>query len=116
VGSKGTGNFGDFSPAIPSADRCAEPIEDGLEEVARSEELLGGGTVPAPGTALRLRSELVDGRLAIEVTGGRVVGLLPTKYSYLALCMARGIRYDGGVVSSSSGPIPRIRVSLVQSA
>jgi hypothetical protein len=113
VGSSRTGSFGDYQPGVPSIDKCQTSVHDEIEEVALSEFWVRTAAVPPAGAGVRLRPEPEDGRLVVESSDGdQAVGLFPTKYSYLALCMARGFRYEGAVTASSSRPIPMVRVSL----
>jgi hypothetical protein len=113
MGSGGTGRPRDYDPSGP-ADRCADPLPDiPLEEVATSDYYRRVRTVPPRGTGVRLRTELVSGRLGVEVADtGELLGLIPTPYNFLRACIARGYRYDGAVTSSAAGQLPMIRVQL----
>lgn len=113
MGSDRTGSFGDYQPRTPSADKCAAPVEDDVEEAALGDYYVRNKDLPVVGSEVRLRTEPEDGRIVVEQTSDSVaIGLFPTKYSYLAICMARGFRYEGAVTASSAKPTPSVRVSL----
>jgi hypothetical protein len=112
MGSSGTGKFETYSPRTPSQDQCGEPIEADLEEVGSSERVVAGSGLPAAGDAVRVRPELTDGRLVVEDSTGASVGLLPTEFSYLSICIARATSYSGAVVSAADKPVHRLRVAL----
>lgn len=134
MGSTGTGRFTDY-PGTPSgssktgsgngsegqggggaskADQCLHMIESvALEEVARSEYFVAHKILPSAGTAVIVRSSLIGGRIGVEtVPALELVGLLPTEYNYLLQCMKQGYNYPGKVISTTSKPIPVVRVNL----
>lgn len=138
MGSSGTGRFTDY-PGTPSGssktgsgngsgeggqsgdgggvsktDQCLRVIENvALEEVARSAYFNAHKSLPPTGTAVAVRSSLVGGRIAVEtIPALELVGLLPTEYNYLLQCMKQGYKYPGKVVSTTSKPVPVVRVDL----
>jgi hypothetical protein len=131
MGSSGTGKFTDY-PGTPrgsakarSAQGGAEKAEDQidecervlqnitLEEVARCAYFKTHNALPAVLSAVRVRSSLVGGRIAVEtLSPAEVVGLLPTEYNYLLQCMEQNYKYSGQVKSTRNRPVPVIRVDL----
>ena len=94
-------------------DVCIQPIENArLVEIERSEYFKTKKQVPAEGLKILLRKELSKGRLVVETKAGQSIGFLPTKYSYLRLCMQKGFSYKGEVVASALTPVPKIFVDL----
>lgn len=122
MGSSGSGRFTDYSGSKPTSgggagsggssgsDQCRQAISAELEEVAQCDFFASTSSVPAPGTVLTLRHEARI--VAVDGNGARV-GVLPTKYNYLAVCLREGISYSGIVVSSSVAPIPRVTADFV---
>ena len=106
-GSGGSGNSKDTNI-------CEQKITDvPLEEVARLAYFKAHAAAPAVGTAVKDLSELVGGRVGVEVsTSKEVVGLLPTQYNYLLQCVKQGYSYQGSVTSVSHKPILVVRVNL----
>lgn len=131
MGSTGTSRFTDY-PGTPSGsaktvrtksgdakgkeevDQCERRLTNvALEEVGRCEYIQAHRGPPAVGTTVAVRMVLVGGRLGVETVDGKeVVGLLPTEYNYLLQCMKQGYTYTGQVKSTSSRPVPVVRVDL----
>ncbi len=112
MGSSGSGTFGNYQPSERAS--CDEPIDTDLEEVARADYYSKRGTVPPVGTKVRLHEAAVKGRLAVEtVKKPEPIGLLPTSFQHLVLCLKKGYSYDGEVTASGGKKIPVITVSLV---
>lgn len=109
----GGGGGGGGKPEEPN--KCADPINDlALEDVATSPYFTKHNAVPPVKTKVRIRKKLVSGRIAVEtVSDGEVVGNIPTMYNYLRKCLEKGWTYDGQVVDSSAGKLPKVKVSLV---
>ena len=112
MGSSGSGTLGNYQPSEKAS--CDEPIATDLEEVAREEYFSGRGTVPPVGTKLQLHKGTVKGRLIVEtVKKPEIIGLLPTSFHHLVLCLKKGYSYDGEVTASGGKKIPVVTVSLV---
>lgn len=113
-GSGGSGGGGQGGGSASKTDQCLHMIESvALEEVARSEYFITHKILPPTGTAVAVRSSLVGGRIGVEtVPTLELVGLLPTEYNYLLQCMKQGYKYPGKVISTTSKPIPVVRVNL----
>lgn len=117
MGSSGSGRFSDYSGTTSSSgggagsggssgtDQCRQAISVEFEEVAQCDFFASSGNVPPTGTELTLRH---DSRIVAVDGSGLRVGVLPTRYNYLAGCLRDGINYSGIVVSSSLVPVPRI--------
>lgn len=131
MGSSGSGNFSDYSGSHggssggegggaagggsnPNTDRCLEDIEGvRIQEIENSEYYKSHGAIPRQGTKVVVRSNLLDGRIAVETkSGNEVIGLLPTKLNYLRRCIEQGHSYSGEISESSGGLVPSLRVDL----
>jgi len=123
MGSTGTGKFSDYpggkgkgkggAANDDTPNQCDKAIGDiPLEDVARSEFYTTQNQVPPVHTVVKLRRNLVGGRLAIETESGMVIGLLPSRHNYLLACLEQGYLYTGQVISSSQEPIPKINIDL----
>jgi hypothetical protein len=112
MGSSGTGSFGNYQPSEKAS--CDETVDTDLEEIALAEYFAERGTVPPVGTSVRLHDAVVKGRLIVEtVKKPQTLGLLPTSFQHLALCLKKGYSYTGEVTASGGKKIPVITVSLV---
>lgn len=121
MGSSGTGRLSDYpgrrgngggsgnQGGSSGKDRCKETIVEQLEEVARCQYFRDHGQVPRVGTQVHLVQQR---RIAVETSAGEVVGYLPTKYNYLAACMASGFKYSGNAITASNAPIPAVLVEM----
>lgn len=124
MGSAGSGSFGNYpgkSSKTPGGNgsgvgggfggevEAPEIIENvKLEDVATSEYYIQHENVPGKGEKVSLRTNIVEGRLVVELTETHeIIGNLPTEYNYL-----RGLKYHGTIVSSGLTPIPYIVVNL----
>jgi hypothetical protein len=129
MGSTSSGKFNDYPPSGEkkggsggsqggaASDRCAEDLSNvQLDEVGRSAYFLAHSALPNAGTAISLRGTLLGPRLSVDTQGGESIGLLPTEYNYLVVCMKKGFTYSGDVTTSSQKPIPSVRVNLRHSA
>ena len=136
MGSSGSGRFRDYPPSKGkeqkeksgsgeaggsggsereprSENQCTRDLANVLlEEVGRSAYFQAHNSLPAVGTAVRLRTERVGPRLSVDTAAGESIGFLPTKYNYLVVCMEKGFTYSGEVVNSSQKPAPFVRVNL----
>jgi hypothetical protein len=111
MGSTGSSKFGDYKAS--STDKCEKEIETDLEEVANSEFYGVNKDVPKVGTPIALLSKPYKSRLVIqESKTGKEIGLLPTKYNYLIVCIKKEYSYAGEVLSSGNGKVPRVRIKL----
>jgi hypothetical protein len=126
MGSSGTGKFPDYPPSRekkgdgpgqpgggPEEDKCRRDLSNvNLDEVGGSAYSNAHNNVPNVGTAIVLRTTLLGPRLSIDTSDGQSVGLLPTEYNYLTVCMKRGLTYLGEVTSSSLKPLATVRINL----
>ncbi|GEQ99324.1 hypothetical protein JCM17844_29610 [Iodidimonas gelatinilytica] len=80
-----------------------------LEEVEHCDYFSANGGVPPANTALSIEQR---GRLFAVDAGGQSVGALPTRYNYLADCMAAGFTYEGRVNASTSTPVASVNVDF----
>jgi hypothetical protein len=114
MGSSGTGNFGDYKQTGgQSGTRCDASIDADLEDVATMPYFVGARAVPTPGTAVRVKADVLNKRLVVEeVRTAQVIGNLPTTYNYLLLCIGKGYQYEGTISASGLRPVPSIDVHL----
>lgn len=123
MGSTGNGMFGMYSGGGAGSivnngkndgDGCPIEIENiRLEDVALSEYFLNHNGVPSVADPVELSMQLIKKRLAVVLTSTQeVIGNLPVSYSYLNLCIKKGKRYSGTIISSGLSPIPFIVVNL----
>lgn len=123
MGTSGHGNLSDYpgghtggggvGAGSGEQDRCRQVMTFDLEDVARSEYFVSVSSLPPAGTAVRLTSKLVDQRLAVDAPDGRVLGLVPTRYNFIAIdCLPNGVQYAEEVVASSLLPVPTVTVRL----
>jgi hypothetical protein len=115
MGSSGYGKFGDIkSGQEPTKEMCMKDIEStGLEEIGRMEYYSKNNDVPSIMELVRLSETLENGRLVVVLDAtGEKIGLLPSRYSSLLVCMRKGFSYNGHVVFSSLTPFPRVEVTL----
>ena len=108
-GKRGTGNGDGGQGGRRGGDRCNDAVKAELEEVARSEYYKNHQNVPRAGTQIQIVHRK---RLAVITAAGEVVGYLPTKYNYLAACLASGFKYSGTVITSNNTPIPAVSVEV----
>ncbi len=112
MGSSGSGTLGNYQPS--EKENCEEPISTDLEEIAREDYFSEHASVPPVGTRVELRKNPVKGRLVVETTKKPLsIGLLPTSFHYLVLCLKKGYTYDGEVTESRGKKVPVVTVSLV---
>jgi hypothetical protein len=108
---KGGGGASGGSPGDTA--QCERPLSNvALEEVAVCDYFVTNHGLPATGTPVSVRKALVGHRIAVETTGGEVVGYLPTDFNYLLRCMTGGFSYSGKVVSAKTKPVQVVRVDL----
>lgn len=102
---------------VPKTDVCDRVIESArIEEVERTQYHKRHFKVPMPGDKVKLRNALENGRLVIEhVESNLSIGYLPTRFNYLAQCLASGKKYGGKVTASANSPSARIVIELVPS-
>ena len=118
MGSTGSGSFSDYPGSRPKGgggggsgeDRCARAFSCSLEEVEQCDYFSANNDVPPANTALTIE---LRGRLFAITENGQTVGALPTKFNYLADCMADGFAYEGRVKSSVARPLARVTVDFV---
>ncbi len=122
MGSTGSGRFSDYPGSRPERggngtggggasgeDRCDRAFPCALEEVEQCDYFSANGRVPPANTALTIEQR---GRLFAVDASGQTVGALPTRYNYLADCLAAGFTYKGRVTSSTSTPVALISVDF----
>jgi hypothetical protein len=130
MGSSGSGTFGNYKPgSVPNGmtdtgdgigggigkeQNCPEVVENiNLEDVATSQFYVKHKALPPAKSPVRLRSETYQNRMVVEVADtGEILGNLPTQYHTLLICMKRGMKYEGIVLSSGLSPIPFAVVTL----
>ena len=122
MGSTGSGSFSDYPGSHPKEggqgaggggasgeDRCARAFSCALEEVEQCDYFSANGGVPPANTALFI---VQRGRLFAVDTGGQTVGALPTRFNYLADCLAAGFTYEGRVNTSAMAPVASVTVDF----
>ena len=121
MGSTGSGSFSDYSGATQygsgnessggssGTDRCRQAFSVGLEDVAQYPYYENAGSLPTIGTPLSIAQM---GRLVALDNSGVVVGALPTRFNYLAGCIADGIQYSGVVTFATGGTNPQVNVDF----
>lgn len=123
MGSTGSGRLSDYSGAREQSrngqaagggssgvDKCRQAFSTILEEVAQCAYYAAAGTVPPPGTELRI---VVAGRIFAVAEGGSTVGALPTSLNYLAGCIESGVQYVGVVTRAIASPVPSVEADFV---
>jgi hypothetical protein len=85
----------------PQTDRCARAISTNLEDVEQSAYFKAHKACPPKDTRLQIAHQK---RLVAQTDAGEVVGNLPTRFNYLADCIADGYSYVGYVRNSGNGP------------
>lgn len=108
-GSRGTSGKGGPQGGSSGEDRCKKPISEQLEDVSRCDYFKNHKRVPKAGTHV---AAVQAKRIEVTTTEGEVIGYLPTKYNYLAGCIATGYKYSGTVVTSKDNPVPAVLVDL----
>jgi hypothetical protein len=117
MGSVGTGRFDDYQKnnlanggvAGESEDRCSEGFETLLEEVERCDFFQEHGQPPSIGTSVIVS---LGKRITVSTNSGETIGYLPTRFNFLAACIASGFSYTGQVTLSVAQPIVKVEVSI----
>lgn len=113
MGSSGSGSFTDYpgtGDGPTSEDKCGAAFSVELEEVDLCEFVQNQGSLPPDQTEVR-----VEARVRITVVStqtGESIGFLPTKYNFIATCLANGWEYGGFVIRTSSVPFSRVWVDI----
>ncbi len=120
MGSSGTGNFSDYSGYKPQnngdqggssdEEKCNKAFSTRLDEVEPSQYFDTHNSVPPVDTRVSIS---FNSRLEVYTDNMLLVGYLPTKYNYLAVCIQNGFSYVGTVSSSSNDPIASVEVDIV---
>lgn len=120
MGSTGSGRFSDYPGSRPKEggqgggssgeDRCAKALSCALEELEKCEYVTENASVPPANEMLSLSHR---GRIFAIDANGKTVGALPTKFNYLADCLAAGFVYEGRVTSSVKIPTLSVDVDFV---
>ncbi|MCU7936044.1 MAG: hypothetical protein KZQ99_14370 [Candidatus Thiodiazotropha sp. (ex Dulcina madagascariensis)] len=117
MGSTGSGHFSDYSGSQNSGksggnsggssgtDRCHQAFSCVLEEVAQCDFFTANGTLPPAHTQVEI---ILNGRLFAVDANGVAIGALPTKFNYLAACIADGNNYVGVITKSPTSPVPSV--------
>ena len=126
MGSTGSGSFSDYPGSRPKTDgqgaggggasgedRCSRAFSSNLEEVEQCEYFKANADVPATGTVLSIEQH---GRFFAVDASGQKVGALPTRFNYLADCIAAGFSYAGRVNASASAPVASVSVDFAPTA
>lgn len=113
MGSSGTGSFGDLKGSSDSQ-LCLKSIKDEwLEEIARCDFYISQGGIPSIMHPVHIHPTVVNGRIVVVSTStNKVIGLLPSRYSYILGCMKKGHQYVGTVTYSVDIPIPKVMVYI----
>jgi hypothetical protein len=111
MGSSGNNTFGNYAPS--GTTKCDDTLDAELEDVARHEYYKKHSRVPPKSTLVRVRKGQLAGRLVVEeVATSDVIGNLPTRLNYLALCQEKDYEYKGEVTASRNGKTPTVEVHL----
>lgn len=112
MGSTGSSTFGDYKET--GKDKCGKTVRCSLEEIENCPYFKKHGKVPKVDTPVSLDSELHEGRLmVVDDVSELGIGLLPTEYNYLHLCVtSQHYSYEGDVFASRNTPAPEISVEL----
>lgn len=119
MGSTGSGNFSDYPGSnkgeaggggASGEDRCNRAFACVLEEVEQCDYFGANQDVPPANTPVSLE---LRGRLMAVDANGLSVGALPTRFNFLADCLAAGFSYDGRVVASTTGAVASVNVDLL---
>ncbi len=101
-GSGGGGSGGGHGAGGSSGvDRCGKAFSANLEEVEQCDYFKHHNSGPPAGTKVDIKHKK---RIVVETEGGESVGFLPTKFNYVAQCIADGYSYSGKVTFSKKGP------------
>lgn len=121
MGSTGSGSFTDYSGAPKASsgkgtsggtsgeDICSQAFSAALEDVAQYGYFNAHQNVPPVQAQLDI---VLNGRL-IAMAGNDAVGALPTRFNYLAACIADGFTYRGLVTFSVNGPNPQVHADFL---
>lgn len=104
VSSGGRGGLAGGSSAEDPCDRAFSTV---LEDFERSEYFKQHGAPPKVGTPVSVEK---GKRILARTAAGESIGNLPTKYNYLAGCMASGRSYAGRVQAVSGGLVAKITI------
>ena len=122
MGSTGSGSFTDYPGSRPKErgqggggggasgdDRCERAFSCTLEEVEQCDFFVANNDVPSISTVLSIDQR---GRLFAVDENGQSIGALPTRFNFIADCLAAGFVYEGRVVSSQNSPIASVSVDF----
>ncbi len=124
MGSTGTNSFTDYPSRDSSSDsevgggdentsQCSKAIGDVLlEDVANCNFYKSYKKLPEEDSIVYLRNTLVGGRLVIQNTDYKIIGLLPTQLNYLRHCIEQGYSYFGVITSTRNKPLPTVIIDL----
>ncbi|HMJ70357.1 MAG TPA: hypothetical protein VK508_15740 [Cyclobacteriaceae bacterium] len=122
MGSSGSGHLSDYSgtPATGSGnsktggnsneDQCDKAFSTGLEDVQKCSYFAKNKNVPAAKTSVTVQFQ--DPRFVVVTGDDLVLGYLPTKFNYIAVCFKKKFKFSGSVTSSHLKPVPSITVAI----
>jgi hypothetical protein len=122
MGSRGNGRFGFYRREGAGAldgsknGELSCPLEINnikLEDIAVSDYYFKYHDVLPSESQIELLDTIINKRLVVRSTSTQdIIGNLPISYNYLNLCIKKGYRYSGVVISSGLSPIPYTVVNL----
>jgi hypothetical protein len=124
MGSSGSGRFSDYPGKPPKKisssggrggtaggssgeDPCDRAFSTELEDFEFSEYFKKHGTAPKIGTSVTIEK---GKRIVARTKAGETLGNLPTKFNYLAGCIAGGRAYAGHVIAVSDGLFAKVTI------
>jgi hypothetical protein len=105
---KATGGREGVSGGSSGGDPCDSAFSTILEDFEQSDYFKNHKGVPPPE-----KTQIVilkEKRIIAQTHNGESIGNLPTKYSYLAVCIKHGRRYAGLVSHVKKGALTRITI------
>lgn len=123
MGSAGSGEFGNYrgngagsfhGDGSGGELQCPLLIENiNLDDVGICNYYQNHNKVPVVDELVEISEILVNKRMVVVLSDTKeIIGNLPIQYNYLNLCIKKGMRYSGKIISSGLSPIPYIVVNL----
>lgn len=122
MGSSGSGNFSDYSGTedkgsskpntggTGSDDKCLKAFTTVLEDVENCEYFQQNNDVPPLKTPISIIFK--KPRLVAVDNKGTTIGLIPTSFNYVKVCLENGYKFPGAVTASVKKPILRVEVTI----